>query len=181
MNWQMYNFQSVLIRMRWETWNNLENKFDQQLWNERACAILLSGQTTPSVYRRLDFQEEEGLTKNFFKVWMACNRINAHSSSSFTHWLPISPRASFSLVRRFHQVRMVASNKASNYGLISAYQSLPNVIYGPKSVLFYGGLGLLPFISIPIYLSVTGKFFPELLHANTTYGAGILTYLGAVR
>ena len=75
---------------------------------------------------------------------------------------------------------MVAT-KVNNVGLIAAFGSLGNVFNGPKAALFYGAWGVLPFISIPIYMSVTGKYISQLIHADLTYGAGILGFLGAVR
>lgn len=74
-----------------------------------------------------------------------------------------------------------STNKTNNIGLFSAYRNLSNVIQAPKAILFYGGWGVLPFILIPIYLVITGTDASQLSHANVSYGAIILTFLGAVR
>lgn len=66
-------------------------------------------------------------------------------------------------------------------GLFASFSTLGTVLQGPKPALFYGGWGVLPFISIPIYMSITGRYIPQLLYADLTYGAGILSFLGAVR
>lgn len=68
-----------------------------------------------------------------------------------------------------------------NGGLIASYCNLGNVIQGPKAALFYGAWGVMPFISIPIYLSMTGRHIPQLIYADLTYGVSILSFLGAVR
>ena len=75
----------------------------------------------------------------------------------------------------------MANNNRNNIGFIAAFRNLSNVLQGPNSVLFLGGSGWLPFICIPVYLMVDGKFFDQATHANLTYGAIIFTYLGAVR
>ena len=75
----------------------------------------------------------------------------------------------------------MVNNNANNIGFIAAFRSLPNVLDGPKSVLYLGGAGWLPFICIPAYLMMDGKLFDQATHANLTYGAIIFTYLGAVR
>ena len=72
-------------------------------------------------------------------------------------------------------------SKANNIGLISAFRSLGNVVTGPSAALFYGAWGVLPFISIPIYMGITGKHIPQLIYADLTYGGGIVSFLGAVR
>lgn len=66
-------------------------------------------------------------------------------------------------------------------GVFASFSTLGTVLQGPKPALFYGGWGVLPFISIPIYMSITGRYIPQLLYADLTYGAGILSFLGAVR
>ena len=68
-----------------------------------------------------------------------------------------------------------------NIGLVATFRSLGNVFTGPKAALFYGAWGAMPFISIPVYIAITRKYIPQLLYANFTYGAGILSFLGAVR
>ncbi len=75
----------------------------------------------------------------------------------------------------------MVAGKVNNVGFIATLGNLGNVLQGPKAALFYGAWGVLPFISIPIYMSVTGRYIPQLIHADITYGAGILGFLGAVR
>lgn len=76
----------------------------------------------------------------------------------------------------------MVAGKATNIGLLATYSSLSNVFQAPKAALFYGGWGVLPFVTIPLYLCSTGgSHVSQLLHANLTYGAGIFSFLGAVR
>lgn len=75
----------------------------------------------------------------------------------------------------------MVNNKANNVGFIAAFRNLTNVLDGPKSVLYLGGSGWLPFICIPAYLMLDGKLLDQASHGNLTYGAIIFTYLGAVR
>ncbi|XP_045033470.1 transmembrane protein 69 isoform X2 [Daphnia magna] len=44
----------------------------------------------------------------------------------------------------------------ANVGFIVSFRNLSNVTTGPKSALFYGIWGVLPFITIPIYMGITG-------------------------
>lgn len=69
----------------------------------------------------------------------------------------------------------------ANVGLIASFRDLSNVITGPKSALFYGAWGVLPFISIPMYMAITGQYIPQLIYADLAYGGGIVSFLGAVR
>lgn len=80
-----------------------------------------------------------------------------------------------------HTVLTMAGGNKGSLGVISAFKSLGNVLQGPRPALFYGAWGVLPFISIPIYLSVTGNQVSQLIYADLAYGASILSFLGAVR
>ena len=58
---------------------------------------------------------------------------------------------------------------------------LKEVRESPVPALTLGLAGLLPFVSVPIYLALTGVFSPSLEFAQAAYGASILSFLGGVR
>ncbi|KAE8609886.1 hypothetical protein XENTR_v10011939 [Xenopus tropicalis] len=51
----------------------------------------------------------------------------------------------------------------------------------PKPALYLGLAGLIPFVSAPLLMNVTGCYYPEVAFAQVAYGASILSFLGGVR
>ena len=64
---------------------------------------------------------------------------------------------------------------------LSIWNHLKDVRLAPVPALTLGLAGLLPFVSIPAYFSMSGVFSPTLAFAQAAYGASILSFLGGVR
>ncbi|GFS20290.1 transmembrane protein 69 [Elysia marginata] len=58
--------------------------------------------------------------------------------------------------------------------------SLRSVISTPGPYMLYGLGGLIPFMSAPSYMYLTGEFNPTIAQAQLVYGACILSFLGGV-
>ncbi|XP_035380358.1 transmembrane protein 69 isoform X2 [Electrophorus electricus] len=52
---------------------------------------------------------------------------------------------------------------------------------GPKPALYLGFCGLLPFVSAPIIMGITGTYLPELAYAEVVYGASVVSFFGGAR
>lgn len=59
--------------------------------------------------------------------------------------------------------------------------SLKSLNQAPKSALYLGFSGLIPFISAPLLFAATHSFYPELAYAQVVYGAAIVSFLGGAR
>ncbi|XP_060629402.1 transmembrane protein 69 [Anolis sagrei] len=58
---------------------------------------------------------------------------------------------------------------------------MPSLKESPKSALYLGFAGLIPFVSIPLFMAVQETYYPELAFAQIAYGASILSFLGGIR
>ena len=58
--------------------------------------------------------------------------------------------------------------------------SLRSLFSTPGPYMLYGLGGLIPFMSAPFYMQLTGEFNPLIAHAQLVYGATILSFLGGV-
>ncbi|XP_072919066.1 transmembrane protein 69 isoform X1 [Hemitrygon akajei] len=51
----------------------------------------------------------------------------------------------------------------------------------PKPALYLASGGLIPFVSVPLFMAISEMYFPELAFAQIAYGAAILSFLGGAR
>nr|XP_056700030.1 transmembrane protein 69 [Euleptes europaea] len=51
----------------------------------------------------------------------------------------------------------------------------------PKPALYLSFAGLIPFVSVPLLMAIQETSYPELVFAQTAYGASILSFLGGIR
>ena len=71
-----------------------------------------------------------------------------------------------------------SSNKTTALTVISELKELKTA---PFPALALGFSGLIPFVSVPVYIITTGIYMPDICFAQTAYGAVILSFLGGVR
>ncbi|XP_042318789.1 transmembrane protein 69 [Sceloporus undulatus] len=58
---------------------------------------------------------------------------------------------------------------------------MPSLKDTPKPALYLGFAGLIPFVSIPLFMAVQEAYYPELVFAQIAYGASIVSFLGGIR
>uniref|UniRef100_G1KRH1 Transmembrane protein 69 n=1 Tax=Anolis carolinensis TaxID=28377 RepID=G1KRH1_ANOCA len=58
---------------------------------------------------------------------------------------------------------------------------MPSLKDSPKAAFYLGFAGLIPFVSIPLFMSMQEAYYPELAFAQIAYGASILSFLGGIR
>ncbi|KAK3794481.1 hypothetical protein RRG08_003634 [Elysia crispata] len=58
--------------------------------------------------------------------------------------------------------------------------SVRSLLSSPGPYMLYGLGGLIPFMSAPFYMYLTGEFNPSIAQAQLVYGACILSFLGGV-
>lgn len=51
----------------------------------------------------------------------------------------------------------------------------------PKPALYLSVAGLIPFVSVPLLMAIQETSYPELVFAQITYGACIVSFLGGIR
>ena len=80
---------------------------------------------------------------------------------------------------RFQSSHQIKNSKTSLEKLI--WSNLMSVRHSPTPALTLGLAGLIPFVSVPLYIAMTGTFSASLAFAQAAYGASILSFLGGVR
>ncbi|XP_062995604.1 transmembrane protein 69 [Elgaria multicarinata webbii] len=58
---------------------------------------------------------------------------------------------------------------------------MPSVKNSPKPALYLSIAGLIPFVSIPLFMVIQEAYYPELVYAQIAYGACIVSFLGGIR
>ena len=64
---------------------------------------------------------------------------------------------------------------------LTVWQSMRELPRSPLPALTLGLSGLIPFVSAPFYMIMSGNFCPTIAYAQVAYGASILSFLGGVR
>lgn len=104
------------------------------------------------------------------KLYSFTSRIRLHTEKNL-----FSETAS---LNRIYSRSSSTSNKPSALMVISELKELRTA---PVPALALGFSGLIPFVSVPMYMIMTSTYVPDISFAQTAYGAVILSFLGGVR
>ncbi|CAF1270857.1 unnamed protein product, partial [Didymodactylos carnosus] len=68
-----------------------------------------------------------------------------------------------------------------SFSYFDQFRFLKHLTSTPAPPLFFGLAGLIPFVSVPVYMYSTGIYLPELVYAQLAYSSVIISYLGGIR
>lgn len=102
------------------------------------------------------------------KIYSLTSRIRLHTEKNL-----FSETASLN--------RIYSRSSSSKPSALMVISELKELRTAPVPALALGFSGLIPFVSVPMYMIMTSTYVPDISFAQTAYGAVILSFLGGVR
>ncbi|XP_071119151.1 transmembrane protein 69-like [Haliotis cracherodii] len=77
------------------------------------------------------------------------------------------------------QKRFISEDRETR--ALTVWTNLKELRSSPVPALVLGFSGLIPFVSVPVYMTMSQLYMPQIAFAQLAYGAVILSFLGGVR
>ncbi|XP_067678224.1 transmembrane protein 69-like [Haliotis asinina] len=77
------------------------------------------------------------------------------------------------------QKRFISEDRETK--ALTVWSNLKELRSSPVPALVFGFSGLIPFLSAPVYMTMSQLYMPQIAFAQLAYGAVILSFLGGVR
>ncbi|NXH12412.1 TMM69 protein, partial [Bucco capensis] len=79
----------------------------------------------------------------------------------------------------FFKKKTPKESETKDLGILK--QSMKSLKDSPKPALYLSLAGLIPFVSVPLFIAIQGTYYPELAFAQVMYGVVTVSFIGGMR